>query len=373
MTPDKQSTGIPKQEIPEEFENWISDWLKQNVISGPEDWQNHNAKVIWARAIAIDIYRHVSDQLRHSQQPSPVGEAGVFDRQHNKWVDVFKSYSKVAKGVKSELDIWSNLSHKYIILERWQKSTPPSNDIPEWLEEQLLYAQGMVDYSPKDREYWKGELAALVLVKEKLQDEESPTPSRAGEITKEEIFDLIVEFSDQKEVLLKGGHPETFTFSLDNILLAAQSIYRKLPAREISPVLPWLKDLIEMGEDGYKLHRSNAVHQEFLEEDRDTLRDAKAYLAEITKPIPPTPAPEVKEDDDQWHPQDYSGKNAPIEQPAHVPDPFIEWLDKEIEELDRQSSQRGDVLFQQSIVSSKAMAFKIKEKYITLTNQKIIK
>jgi hypothetical protein len=81
--------------IPEEFENWISDWLRENVVSDPGDWENHNAKVVWARAIAIDIYRHVSSQLRHSQPPSsPVGEAvsfakwtaenamGIYDRNH---------------------------------------------------------------------------------------------------------------------------------------------------------------------------------------------------------------------------------------------------------------------------------------------------
>lgn len=37
---------------------------------------------------------------------------------------------------------------------------------------------------------------------------------------------------------------------------------------------------------------------------------------------PPACPEPVKEDQyDQFHPQDYSGKNAPTEQPAHVPDP----------------------------------------------------
>lgn len=49
-----------QQPIPPSFENWISEWLKKNVVSSPEDWQMHNAKVTWCRAIAIDAYRKLS-------------------------------------------------------------------------------------------------------------------------------------------------------------------------------------------------------------------------------------------------------------------------------------------------------------------------
>lgn len=41
-----------------------------------------------------------------------------------------------------------------------------------------------------------------------------------------------------------------------------------------------LKELIEMAEDGYKLHISNGSHQEFLHEDREVLREARKWLDE---------------------------------------------------------------------------------------------
>lgn len=65
----------------------------------------------------------------------------------------------------------------------------------------------------------------------------------------------------------------------------ALAMYRHLTPKK-EPVLPWLKDLIEMAEDGDKLHRSNAVHQEFLQENRDTLREAKSFLRSQSASIP---------------------------------------------------------------------------------------
>jgi hypothetical protein len=52
-------------------------------------------------------------------------------------------------------------------------------------------------------------------------------------------------------------------------------------------ILPFLKDLIGMAEDGYKLHRSNACQQEFLEEDREVLRKAKEWLEDLSAPASP--------------------------------------------------------------------------------------
>lgn len=39
-----------------------------------------------------------------------------------------------------------------------------------------------------------------------------------------------------------------------------------------------LKDLIELAEDGYKLHLNNSCHSEFLREDRDIIHKAKECL-----------------------------------------------------------------------------------------------
>lgn len=65
-----------------------------------------------------------------------------------------------------------------------------------------------------------------------------------------------------------------------------------LRARGSQPkVLPWLKDLIEMAEDGDKLNRSNGVDQEFLQENRETLSAARAYLT-AQKSTQPEPAKE---------------------------------------------------------------------------------
>lgn len=58
---------------------------------------------------------------------------------------------------------------------------------------------------------------------------------------------------------------------------AAEAAYRRLSLSS-KPAIPWLKDLIEMAEDGDKLNRSNGVHQEFLQENRETLSAAKSYL-----------------------------------------------------------------------------------------------
>jgi hypothetical protein len=44
-----------------------------------------------------------------------------------------------------------------------------------------------------------------------------------------------------------------------------------------------LNELIELAEDGYKLHVSNGSHNEFLREDKDILRKAKEYLKQMTE------------------------------------------------------------------------------------------
>jgi hypothetical protein len=58
-----------KLEIPEWFETWIADWLREHVVtqqSPDEDiditLDRHNAKTTWARSIAYAAYRHLSQQ-----------------------------------------------------------------------------------------------------------------------------------------------------------------------------------------------------------------------------------------------------------------------------------------------------------------------
>jgi hypothetical protein len=70
MTP--ESKEIP---IPEEFEEWISQWLRDNVVTKADEHEDidvtldrHNAKTTWARAIALAAYRHLSPRL--SSTPS---------------------------------------------------------------------------------------------------------------------------------------------------------------------------------------------------------------------------------------------------------------------------------------------------------------
>lgn len=52
-----------------------------------------------------------------------------------------------------------------------EKQQPPAGKpISEKIDESVLYAQGMVDHSPKDREYWKGYLETITTAKEWLDD-----------------------------------------------------------------------------------------------------------------------------------------------------------------------------------------------------------
>jgi len=43
-------------------------------------------------------------------------------------------------------------------------------------------------------------------------------------MTKEQIFELLEEFSDQKQYLIDGNKVEMYTFSIDTLLCAAQNI-----------------------------------------------------------------------------------------------------------------------------------------------------
>lgn len=43
-----------------------------------------------------------------------------------------------------------------------------------------------------------------------------------------------------------------------------------------------IKELTPMAEDGYKLHKKNGSHQDFLENDRDILKKAKELLTKYS-------------------------------------------------------------------------------------------
>lgn len=98
---------------------------------------------------------------------------------------------------------------------------------------------------------------------------------------------------------------------------AAEAAYRHLSPSP-KPEMPWLKDLIEMAEDGDKLNRSNGVHQEFLQENRETLSAARAYLAAQKSPQPEPSVPLEKVINAQYtapsEPARESGVSVAVEQ-----------------------------------------------------------
>jgi len=57
------ATDIPASAslIPKHIETWIADWLKENVVTDARGIDYHNVKVVWARAAAIALYRHLQE------------------------------------------------------------------------------------------------------------------------------------------------------------------------------------------------------------------------------------------------------------------------------------------------------------------------
>lgn len=69
-------TSLPEEKIPEEFEEWIAQWLRANVITFPSDKEDmdvtldrHNAKTTWARAIAYAAYFHLKGEGGKGTEP----------------------------------------------------------------------------------------------------------------------------------------------------------------------------------------------------------------------------------------------------------------------------------------------------------------
>lgn len=67
----------PQTPIPQEFENWVHEWLRANVVTQASENEDiditldrHNAKTTWARSIAYAVFRHLS--------PSAAPAAGTF-------------------------------------------------------------------------------------------------------------------------------------------------------------------------------------------------------------------------------------------------------------------------------------------------------
>jgi hypothetical protein len=74
MSKENQQSG--GKEIPEEFENWINEWLKKHLYyRGYQEPDLTNSAVVWSRTIAIAAYRHLSAH-------PPVVEGGL------RWVSI---------------------------------------------------------------------------------------------------------------------------------------------------------------------------------------------------------------------------------------------------------------------------------------------
>lgn len=73
--------------------------------------------------------------------PLPVQEQGgkIDDWQFNEWVEVFKAYSQINQGLKSEADIWSDLSKKYRLVLK--EVSPPASQ-PSYEVEKKIVLEG---------------------------------------------------------------------------------------------------------------------------------------------------------------------------------------------------------------------------------------
>lgn len=100
-------------------------------------------------------------------------------------------------------------------------------------------------------------------------------------------------WSDGAFWIIPGGTPESHNGKSFIVTHWCDCLptYSEDPAPQVEEKgIPWLKDLIAMAEDGDRLNRYNGVHQEFLAENQDVLRAAKAFLQSRT----PSPLPTDK-------------------------------------------------------------------------------
>lgn len=112
---------IPRGEsvnIPEEIEDWISDWLKKNIISDPNDYALHNTKVVWARSIALALYHHLQDRKATDVPDTNVGDMPKMPR----WTPISretnpKKFGKYVVHVRKIPAITGEPMDKYVI--RW--------------------------------------------------------------------------------------------------------------------------------------------------------------------------------------------------------------------------------------------------------------
>ena len=51
---------------------------------------------------------------------------------------------------------------------------------------------------------------------------------------------------------------------------------------EKAEMIKIIQELIELADDGYKLHSSNGCHEEFLKEDRTVLMNGRNLLKKLT-------------------------------------------------------------------------------------------
>jgi hypothetical protein len=113
------------------------------------------------------------------------------------------------------------------------------------------------------------------------------------EVAIKELKDILFPILKEEIVLIGRGRGTIMGYGGAAEKAAIAALRHLSPSIDRYPDLPWLKDLIEMAEDGDKLNRSNGVHQEFLEENRDVLRKAKSFLKDMSDIRQPFESPAI--------------------------------------------------------------------------------
>lgn len=122
------SNTKPEIEVPEEFQEWVSEWLFKHVESAPIDLDEHVRVTTFCRAIVYQAYRHLSPSSRPAIGPMFVKAS---DRLPNRGGDYNARYARN----RCVLDI----RHGDIYEIRGMAGEPIRNGIElewlEWLEE----------------------------------------------------------------------------------------------------------------------------------------------------------------------------------------------------------------------------------------------
>jgi len=173
--------------IPQWFEEWISKWLFEKVVSPASDFELHNAKVTWARAIARAAYIRLSEERGGGTTSLAKFEEWLYEKERYYQCTPLTDFGEGAKALVEE--VVSN----YKFWNESQESAPlaPAVEdarlfsgchLQEWLQNQLAYAEGVRNYGSNAKEvnrFWDGQIEAFKEVLEKIDDliPDSPAPS----------------------------------------------------------------------------------------------------------------------------------------------------------------------------------------------------